>query len=180
MANAMTFDGPETGEKTAQYVHCEKCQHEWIAVWLPMEAGKAAKILKAASLCQMCGARATRMGKYPHATPQGDPVAWLAGGDTGTSSKTIWFVMMGRECTERYWSPNTPRDPADFGRCYRLLALMPSWRARLPEVAAKHPGWKPMIDAWDELTALYEEEVPLHTGMAPKLYARMQQLRDER
>lgn len=185
MANAMTFNCPETGEKTPQFVHCQKCQHEWIAVWLPMDADKAAKVLRAASACQMCGEDGVKMGKYPHPTPQGDPVAWLTGGDTGTSSKTIWFVMMGRESTERYFWPSPPSDPSDFGRCHRLLRLMPSWRQRLPEVSAKYPKWQGLVEHWDELTSLYEDE--LANGqknkhgerMATKTYERMKQLLGE-
>ena len=166
-----------TEEKTPQHVHCSECRHEWIAAWLPLPADKAARLLKAADICQMCGESGTKMGKYPHATPQGDPVAWLAGGDTGISSKTIWFVMMGRENTERYWRASPPSDPSDFGRCYRLLQVMPSWRVRLPDVAAKHPAWSGLVEHWDELTALYEEELPKRS--APKLYARMKQLLGE-
>jgi hypothetical protein len=67
-----------------------------------------------------------------------------------------------------------PRDPADFGRCYRLLKVMPSWRDRLSEVSAQFPAWKSLVDTWDELTALYEEESPKQ--YLPKLYRRMQEL----
>ncbi|HMI93818.1 MAG TPA: hypothetical protein VK509_20735 [Polyangiales bacterium] len=99
---------------------------------------------------------------------------WLAGGDTGRSSKTIWKVMTGGAVGSPDWRPGIPLDPADFGRCHRLLEQFPAWRARLPEVAAKHPEWTRLVEAWDELSALYVEEYP--TGRAPKLYARMQEL----
>ena len=36
-----------------------------------------------------------------------------------------------------------------------------------------------MVDAWDELTELYEEEVKNWNGKAPKLYARMRVLVEE-
>ena len=178
MGHTMSMNGPETGDRTPQYVHCKACQHEWIAVWLPMDAKKAARVLKAAKLCQMCGEPNVAMGKYPHPTPQGDPVAWMAGGDTGISSETIWFVMMGRKPTKQYFYPSPPSDPSDFGRCYRLLALMPSWRPRLPEVAAKYPEWKGLVEHWDELTTLWNEESP--TGKCPKLYDRMKELLGEK
>jgi len=73
------------------WVHCEACQHEWIALYTPMEMGIVAKILKGAH-CPMCATNAKQIatGKYPHATPQGDPLAWIAGGDTGKSSKTMF------------------------------------------------------------------------------------------
>ena len=69
---------------------------------------------------------------------------------------------------------DVPYDPSDFRRCLRLLAVMPEWRARLPEVAAKYPTWAGLVEHWDELEALYEEEAP--SGVAPKLFARMQEL----
>ena len=87
-----------------------------------------------------------------------NPNAWIVGGDTGVSSKTIWAVMMGT--TDALDWPGTPMDSGDFGRCYRLLALFPEWRPRLPEVAAKFPEWGPLVTAWDELTALYESTTP--------------------
>lgn len=103
------------------------------------------------------------------------PIEWLLGGDTGISSKTICAVMTGSEMKGGF-PPDIPYDPGDFGRCYRLLIHFPEWRNRLPEVAAKHPKWGPMVQAWDELTALYEEEIQNKDGRASKLYERMQEL----
>lgn len=99
------------------------------------------------------------------------PIDWLLSGDTGTSSKTICAVMTGSKMGV---SPDLPYDPSDFGRCYRLLALFPEWRNRLPEVAEQFPIWRPMVEAWSELTALYEEES--NGSYAPKLYKRMREL----
>lgn len=102
-------------------------------------------------------------------------VAWVAGGDTGISSLTIWSVLSGMfsDTAARFghWPPS---DPSDFGRCYRLLKRFPAWRARLGEVSAAHPRWTRLVEHWAELESLYEEELPNAT--APKLYARMKQL----
>ena len=95
---------------------------------------------------------------------------WLMSGDTGTSSLTIYSVMTGH-ASDRH---DVPYDPADFGRCYRLLKRHPEFRSRMGEVADKYPKWQGLVDAWSELTALYEEELP--SGKAPKLYARIQTL----
>lgn len=97
---------------------------------------------------------------------------WFNGRDTGTSSLTIYSVFMHRASPHNRY--DAPRDPNDFGRCYRLLHLMPAWRPRLAEVAARYPIWGPMVDRWDELVALYEEELP--SGKAPRLYKLMQDL----
>jgi hypothetical protein len=111
----------------------------------------------------------------------GQPMApgdWPHCGDTGLSSSTIWCVMTGQVAMpgrSRFDVGDTPADPDDFGRCFRLLERFPGWKARMPEVAAKYPAWAGLVAAWDELEALYAQERP--TGTAPKLYARMQELR---
>jgi hypothetical protein len=83
------------------------------------------------------------------------PEDWLERGDTSASSRVIWETLMGRGCTSD--GGDVPRDPAEFGRCYRLLLAFPAWRGRLPEVAARHPVWSPYVDGWDVLCALYEQ-----------------------
>lgn len=99
-------------------------------------------------------------------------LSWFHGRDTGTSSLTIYNVFTGTPTPHHGFS--VPWDPADFGRCYRLLKLFPEWLPRLGEVADRFPKWRGLVDNWAELTALYEEELPRKT--APKLYARMKEL----
>lgn len=94
-------------------------------------------------------------------------MAWILGSDKGISSETIWSVMMGAAMNR----PCHPWDPDDFGRCYRLLKLIPEWRGRLCEVAKKHPSWAGLIEKWGDLESLYEEEIS--QDRAPKLYAAM-------
>ena len=79
-------------------------------------------------------------------------MAWLKGDDTGTSSRTICGVFAGIDALDGR-KPSTPMAPSDFGRCFRLLAAFPEWRARLPEVAARHPNWTPFVAAWPDLEA---------------------------
>ena len=99
---------------------------------------------------------------------------WIAGDNTGISSRTIWAVMQGVPAS-RWASP--PLDPSDFGRCFRLLVHIPEWRQRLTEVATAYPEWAPMISRWDECERLFCEE--WESGRAPKLYALMQTLLEE-
>lgn len=103
------------------------------------------------------------------------PMEWMLGNDTGMSSKTICAVMTGNAMSR----PEIPYDPSDFGRCYRLLNHFPEWKERMPEMAEAHGIWGPMVEAWDELTALYEEEIQSEAGRAPNLYARMQEIVDD-
>jgi hypothetical protein len=70
------------------------------------------------------------------------------------------------------WHSNTPSDPDDFSRCYRLLLKFPEWRERLQEVADRFPEWKGMVDNWDELERLYLRDKPNCTEM----YLLMQKL----
>lgn len=101
---------------------------------------------------------------------RGSVEKWWNGPDTGASSKAICAKLAGWTHEQR---ASTPLDPSDFGRCHRLLKAIPGWRARIGEMADV-PGWAGLVEAWDELEALYEEELP--SGNAPKLYARMREI----
>jgi hypothetical protein len=110
---------------------------------------------------------------HPMATPRRTtPLDWILSNDVGTSSATIWAVMMGVV----HPRPSLPLDPSDFGRCHRLLALFPDWRPRLKEVARKYPDWRELVKRWDELVVLYEAEIP--SGRAPRLYHELQHIRE--
>lgn len=103
------------------------------------------------------------------------PKDWPACGDTGLSSEAIWQHMTGLALSGSRGIPwNYPRDPDDFGRCYRLLSApwAAEWRARIGEMA-KYPGWAGLVARWDEFETLYREERP--KGRAPKLYAAMKE-----
>lgn len=102
---------------------------------------------------------------------------WIAYGETGISSKTIWAVMLGLADPSKRSSPYDwcyPYDPSDFNRCRKLLELIPEWRERLHEVAAMFPEWKGIVEHWDELDRLFDEES--NQDKAPKLYKRMCEL----
>jgi len=103
-----------------------------------------------------------------------NPINWITGNDTGISSKAIWSVMMG---AASFSNTDVPHDPADFGRCYRLLKLFPEWRNRLDEVATAFPKWGPMVREWDHMEYLYEKDKA--TGRCSDLYDFMQSLMDE-
>lgn len=83
---------------------------------------------------------------------------WIRGGDTGISSKQIWKVMTGLtihdESTRDFG--RLPCDPSDFGRCKRLLELIPEWRPRLDHMARAYPKWGPLVREWDRVDSLYQ------------------------
>lgn len=161
------------GKREPMMVHCGDCQHEWACAYLPLPVDKLAPLMKAP--CPMCGSKDVQLGIIPRDTRDGDAEGWIGNGDTGTSSLTIWAVMMKRVSPHGHF--DIPHDPDDFGRCYRLLKIMPSWRDRLPEVVARCKEWAPLVEHWDELTALYERDRP--TGRCSDLYDRMCILRGE-
>lgn len=99
---------------------------------------------------------------------------WADGPDSGISSKTIVQTITGARVLGT-WQPGAPRDPDDFGRCSRLLALFPELRTRLHVVADQLGGeWRALVEHWDELEALYQQELP--AGKAPRLYKLMHEL----
>jgi hypothetical protein len=100
---------------------------------------------------------------------------WLTGDDTGCSSMTIWTTYIGLPNQD----PNIPYDPSDFGRCYRLLQLIPEQErdGLLKRVATEYPIWKPLVREWKMMEKLWEEESP--DRCAPKLYELMEKLHEE-
>jgi hypothetical protein len=110
------------------------------------------------------------------------PEQWIIEGEVGTSSKTIWAVMMGvvnekRQCDD--WHYDTPKDPSDFGRCWKLINLFPEWESRLHEVSDVFPKWIPFVSEWDRLTTMYEDALREGKEYAPGMYGFMQELNDE-
>lgn len=107
-------------------------------------------------------------------------LAWIVGDDTGISSEVIWAVMMGVD-PKNILDKSTPSDPSDFGRCYRLLKLIPEWEKRLEELRkvdyhyhlmndnSEHTDlWGVFVDNYSQMCGLYEEEKD--TGKCEKLY----------
>lgn len=98
---------------------------------------------------------------------------WLMGNDTGASSEAIVARMEGWIAARQ----NYPLDPADFGRCVRLLSLVPAYRARLAEMRDVSPKWAVLVDHWPELERLYFIGLSrAWPHKSPELYQRMREL----
>jgi hypothetical protein len=98
-------------------------------------------------------------------------LAWIVGNDTGMSSKALWAVMMGQKSDRSH-----PHDPADLGRCLRLLEAVPEWKPRLSEMAAVSNYWAALVANWAELERLMREETGMKRdwqGKATKTYDKM-------
>ena len=99
-------------------------------------------------------------------------VAWMADGDTGLSSETIALWISQRKKLSR-WGAFTPSDPADLGRCLRLLRAVPELRERLHEMAECSEQWAHMLTYWDEIEQSMIDEVGIDwekARSAPKTY----------
>lgn len=117
------------------------------------------------------------------APPGSGLAAWLASDDTGLSSRYMARALcpaLVPDESATWRGVHHPHDPADFGRCVRMLdsaylSLKP--RVRETMAAPDHgPVWNALATAWDELEALYREEYP--AGRAPKLAARLRAIID--
>lgn len=98
-------------------------------------------------------------------------IEWFIGDDTGLSSKSIAAHMCGVDVGKYIDYP--PADPADLGRCLRLLELFPEWKQRMPEMASVSKNWAKVIPHWNAAAAMMEEEVGVYLTKgrsAPKTY----------
>lgn len=106
--------------------------------------------------------------------------AWIVGDDTGASSTAIWAHMMGAGAPRFGWS--YPLDPDDLGRCLRLLELIPEWKPRMPEMAARSKYWAALVGHWGTIAQSMTEEVGIDWSKgrrAPKTYALMKDVLKE-
>lgn len=107
-----------------------------------------------------------------------DFTPWLRTGERGLSSLAIVEFLTGFPIRDprNQGRFDHPLDPSDFRRCRQLLAAVPAARLNLREMRAASPTWARLVDAWDELDALYVEESTRPDRCAPRLYKRMQEL----
>jgi hypothetical protein len=80
---------------------------------------------------------------------------WIARGETGSSSKTMWRYFMDGYRID----PSHPYDPDDFKRCYKLLEAVPEWKSRVHELAVLSPQWQKLSENWDKLNEYYLDQV---------------------
>lgn len=110
-------------------------------------------------------------------TMQDKVLEWLLSSDTGMSSRTIALAGIGGKRPEP-WGWDVPHDPADFGRCARLLARIPELRtpAFLRLLQEGGEKWPKLIARWDEVQICMSQEVGIDWSKgqsAPKTYKLM-------
>ena len=102
---------------------------------------------------------------------------WLFSHDTGMSSKAILGQMLAGVSDGSY-----PSDPADLGRCLRLLEKFPHWERRIVEMAKYGPVWAVYAVHWVELRDMMADEVGIDWSKgreARKTYDRMKALQTQ-
>ena len=100
------------------------------------------------------GAIAAQKAKTPHLSEEA--VAWLAAGERGMSSDSIFQHVTGVQ-TSKYEGhlPSWPHDCGDLRRCRELLAQVPEIEPLFREkMASASPEWAALMPIWDELCAL--------------------------
>lgn len=109
-------------------------------------------------------------------------IAWFCSDGVGVSSREIVQAAKDISGSDGLW--NYPNDPADFGRCARLLKLVPSLREpafkRLSEDGS--PVWKALISRWDEIEATMEKEAGIDWSKgssAPDTYELMIRIKSD-
>jgi hypothetical protein len=100
-------------------------------------------------------------------------IQWFATGEKGLSSEcmALWLSF-----DQRTGDLYHPRDPADLNRCLLLLQAAPGLRSDLSRMAMVSEGWAKLIARWEEMEALFLDEVGLNWtkgSIAPRTYAFM-------
>ena len=79
---------------------------------------------------------------------------WALGRDTGVSSMAIARGYL-TGCPQ-HWH-EMPSDADDFGRCYRLVKLIPPCREGIAVNAKNGAAWRSLHEDWDDLCTMHED-----------------------
>ncbi len=150
-------------------MHCTKCQHEWLGELIVDAPIKLATASMREVRCPSCGAGPKGVAFGRGHVPEPEPARsvgmrdserraeWLRLRDNGLSSQCIADRMCGLTTTGDH-----PHDGDDFGRCERLLALYPEWRARLGEMACVNVYWAALVPKWAEIAEAWRHDINLY------------------
>ncbi len=87
---------------------------------------------------------------------------WAANGSHGISSLSMFnHLIQGTDIRPlaNRMGPSNAWDPDDFSRCYKLLEAVPQFKQNLQMMKTLSPRWALLVDNWDKLTEMYEENV---------------------
>ena len=98
---------------------------------------------------------------------------WAVHGEHGVSSKTMFRYLCDNVIVPLQYESH-PHDPDDFRRCYLLLKAVPQFRSKLGRMKNVSPTWSRLVDNWDKLTEMLEEQ--MQTKKPNGMYEFMQKL----
>lgn len=107
-------------------------------------------------------------------------IEWLAHGERGVSSNTMFTFITGVPANrDEYYG--VPHDPGDLRRCRLLCEAGLFIQRDLDKMKAVSPQWCAIVEHWDELCALMDEEspnwrTPKRGERAPKTFELLQSL----
>lgn len=128
-------------------------------------------------------AGATLATLQQHPGLSAEAVRWLASGQRGLSSESIFQHLTGIQVLKDRWQsefPRTPSDPDDMRRCRLLLEqvpeLEPLFRRRMASASKPRAA---LVQRWDEICTCMDTETPEWRdgkGRAPETYRLMKQV----
>ena len=106
-----------------------------------------------------------------------EAIRWLALGERGLSSDTMFYRLTGIRPNDLYGAAKDhPCDPDDLRRCRLLLKQVPELAPQVDRMAEVSPTWQRLADNWNALCNRMDEENPEWAsakGCAPKTAERM-------
>lgn len=152
-----------------QKLFCLNCGGEQVLPPFPIPIPILTAMMKAFDKMHKNCPKTWKEPECPQNLPVKDKALWWwEHGERGSSSETLWNFFMDRAGMINY-----PNDPDDFRRCYKLLKAIPEWRSELLEAKDLSGEWSRLIDKWDKLTEMLEEQ--FRTNKANGMYELMQE-----
>lgn len=104
---------------------------------------------------------------------------WLANGERGVSSETIFTHLTGVDALNRFPADH-PCDPDDFRRCRLLLEQVPELKKNLGRMGTLSSAWAGLVLSWDRICTTMDWEAPgwrdpKQRSSAPATYQLIQQ-----
>ena len=98
-------------------------------------------------------------------------IQWLANGERGSSSDTLFTYLTGIDARQRAVD-NYPYDVQDFRRCRLLLKQCPELKRNLDRVKEAGSVWNELVNQWDAICEAMDKD-------SCKAYRMIQKIREE-
>jgi len=106
-----------------------------------------------------------------------DILLWLCKGEKSKAAETIALTLLGvtrKVIFKKNFCVHVPKNADDFRTCHLLLVGVTGAREQLYKLKKLGRVWKNIIENWEKLEKLYQEE--RLQGKQPKLNALLQDL----